>query len=99
MDDRTRTESVKGRVRIARLVRRDGPLVAIDLGIVLAMYVVALVLRFDGVIPNEFWSSFWRFGPIVVLIHLGSNQVYGLYGRMWQFASVHEARRLAAAGI
>src|SRR5687767_7920604 len=84
---------------IATRLRRDGPLALIDLGIVLTMYLVALVVRFDGVIPEEFWSSFLGFAPAVVAFHLASNYLFGLYGRMWRFASIHEAERLILSGI
>lgn len=85
--------------RVARLIRRDGPLIALDMGIVVSVYMVALVLRFDGTVPTEFWTTFRVFIPIALVIHLLTNYMFGLYGRMWRYASVHEARRLVLAGM
>ena len=33
------------------------------------------------------------------LIHLLSNYLFGLYGQMWRYASVQEARRVLLAGL
>lgn len=56
------------------------------------------MLRFDGAVPEPAWRSFWRFIPVVVLLHLLSNFLFGLYGQMWRYASVQEARRVVLAG-
>lgn len=80
-------------------LRRDVPLALIDLAIVLPAYLVPLVLRFDGAVPNAFWRSFWVFLPVAALIHLLSNYLFGLYGQMWRYASVQEARRVVLAGV
>jgi FlaA1/EpsC-like NDP-sugar epimerase len=79
-------------------LRRDLPLALIDLGIVLPAYLMPLVLRFDGAVPDPFWRSFWFFVPVAALIHLLANYLFGLYGQMWRYASVQEARRVFLAG-
>ena len=61
-------------------------------------YLLTLALRFDGSVPDRYWSSFWRFLPIALAIHLVVNQLSGLYGQMWRYASVQEARRIVLAG-
>jgi FlaA1/EpsC-like NDP-sugar epimerase len=80
-------------------LRRDAPLVALDLGVVAAAYLTTLVLRFDGSVPDRYWASFWRFLPVAVAIHLLVNLACGLYGPMWRYASVQEARRVLLAGV
>ncbi len=85
--------------RLVRRIRRDGPLLVIDLSIVFVAYLSALVLRFEGAVPDGYWTRFWLVAPLAALIHLGSNYAWGLYGRMWQYASVHEAQRMAASGV
>ena len=85
--------------RIALRVRRDVPLALIDLAIVVPAYLIPLVLRFDGKVPGPFWRSFWAFLPVAALIHLLSNYLFGLYGQMWRYASVQEARRVLLAGV
>jgi FlaA1/EpsC-like NDP-sugar epimerase len=73
--------------------------VALDLAVVTAAYLTTLALRFDGSVPDRYWSSFWRFLPVAVAIHLLVNLGCGLYGPMWRYASVQEARRVALAGV
>jgi FlaA1/EpsC-like NDP-sugar epimerase len=79
-------------------LRRDFPLAAGDLGVALLSYLLTLVLRFDGSVPTRYWSSFWRFLPVALAIHLLVHQLCGLYEPMWRYASVHEARRIVLAG-
>jgi len=84
---------------VAERLRRDAPLAILDLGVALGSYLLTLVLRFDGAVPIRYWSAFWRFLPLALAIHLIVNHLYGLYGPMWRYASVHEARRIVLAGV
>jgi FlaA1/EpsC-like NDP-sugar epimerase len=84
---------------VTERLRRDAPLAVLDLGVALGSYMLTLVLRFDGSVPTRYWSSFWRFLPLALAIHLLVNHLYGLYGPMWRYASVHEARRIVLAGV
>jgi FlaA1/EpsC-like NDP-sugar epimerase len=79
-------------------LRRDAPLAAGDLGIACFAYLLTLVLRFDGSVPTRYWSSYWRFLPVALTIHLLTHHLCGLYEPMWRYASVHEARRIVLAG-
>ena len=85
--------------RIVSLLRRNGPLALIDLGVVFVAYIAPLVLRFDGRVPPAYWSNFWWFASVAALIHLLANYMFGLYGEIWRYASVQEARRVVLAGI
>jgi FlaA1/EpsC-like NDP-sugar epimerase len=80
-------------------VRRDAPLVILDLLVTLSAYLITLVLRFDGSVPVEYWRNFWVFLPAALASHLLINYLRGLYGPMWRYASVLEARRIVSAGI
>ena len=83
---------------LAERLRRDAPLAALDLGVAFFCYLLTRALRFDGSVPDRYWSSFWRFLPIALAIHLVINQLGGLYGQMWRYASAQEARRIALVG-
>lgn len=85
--------------RIVSRVRRDVPLVALDLGIIVATYMFALVLRFNGHVPTIYWSNFWWFLPAAAVLHLACNALAGLYRQMWRYASAYEARRVVVAGL
>jgi FlaA1/EpsC-like NDP-sugar epimerase len=84
--------------RLAERLRRDAPLAAGDVGVAFFAYLLTLVLRFDGAVPDRYWLSFWRFLPVALAIHLVVHRLYGLYSPMWRYASVHEARRVVQAG-
>lgn len=94
-------ETVPGRI-VAHL-RRDVPLALLDVVVALVAYLIPLVLRFEGAVPADYWGSFWTFAPLLVAVHLAANLAFRLYGHMWRYASIEEARRVigaaAAAGI
>ena len=79
-------------------IRREIPLITLDLTVALLAYFLPLALRFDGLVPLRYWSNFWRFLPVAFAIHLAANHFCGLYGQMWRYASVQEARRIVLAG-
>src|SRR5919106_1076872 len=85
--------------RVMARLRRDVPLALLDAVVILACYACVLVLRFDGSIPEHYWKSFRLFMPLAVAIHLIANHASGLYGQMWRYASVQEARRIVVAGV
>jgi FlaA1/EpsC-like NDP-sugar epimerase len=87
-----------GSAIVAR-VRRDVPLAILDLAIVFVAYLVPLVLRLEAAVPPRTWANFLRFIPVVGFLHLLTNFFFGLYGQMWRYASVQEARRVILAGI
>jgi FlaA1/EpsC-like NDP-sugar epimerase len=85
--------------RIVSHLRRNVPLVVLDLGAIVAAYLAPLVLRFDGSVPRLYWINFWIFLPEVAFVHLLINYVFGLYGQVWKYASVREARQVALSGL
>jgi FlaA1/EpsC-like NDP-sugar epimerase len=85
--------------RVVAHLRRDVPLAVLDLAAVFVAYLVPLVVRFGGAVPANYWDAFWVFGAAACLLHLLSNYLFGLYGQMWRFASVLEARRVILAGV
>jgi FlaA1/EpsC-like NDP-sugar epimerase len=85
--------------RIVNRVRRDVPLVLLDAVVVIPAYLIPLALRFNGGVPSGRWRVFWLLLPILVVIHLLVNYLFGLYGQMWRYASVQEARRVVLSGM
>ena len=85
--------------RIVAHVRRNVPLAALDAAIVVPAYLAPLVLRFDGSVPASYWSSFKIFLLIAIVAHLAANALFGLYGQMWRYASVQEARSVVLATL
>ncbi len=85
--------------RIVTALRREYQLGLLDLAVVFVAYLAPLVLRFDGSVPRAYWRNFWALVPIIAVLHLLANYVFGLYGQMWQYASVEEARRVVLSGV
>ena len=85
--------------RIVRRVRRDAPLVVLDLAVVFSAYLSTLVVRLEGDVSASYWRNFWIFLPLIAGIHFAVNHLFGLYGQMWRYASVLEARRVVLAGL
>jgi FlaA1/EpsC-like NDP-sugar epimerase len=83
--------------RIVAHLRYDIPMAVLDLAIAAAAYLVPLVLRFEGSVPGSYWESFWLFLPLILAVHLATNLAFRLYGHMWRYASVEEARRVIGA--
>ena len=71
----------------------------LDSAVIFSAYLVPLVLRFDGRVPARRWHDFRLFLPAVGGVQLLANYVFGLYGQMWRYASVQEARRVLLAGL
>jgi len=86
-------------------VRADVSFALVDAFIITMAYVAGLVARFmDGLeLSANWWPSFWRILPVIVLVHLVANVTFGTYGHVWEYASVAEALRVglasATAGI
>ncbi len=89
----------------AARVRADVSFALVDALIIAMAYVVGLVVRFiDGTgSVTDWWHGFWAILPLIVLVHLVANVVFGTYGHVWEYASVAEALRVglaaAAAGL
>src|ERR687892_466572 len=93
--DAVRRATLPGRI-VAHL-RRDVPLVLLDVGVTMVAFLIPLVLRFEGSVPSRFWSSFWTFTPLLVAVHLAANLGFRLAGHRWGCARGGEARRVILA--
>jgi FlaA1/EpsC-like NDP-sugar epimerase len=85
-------------VRAAR-VRTDVLLMLQDAVLVSICFAVVLVVRYDGAIPSPARERYVLFLPFAIVTFVGVQRVLGLYGQMWRFASILEARRLLVAGM
>jgi len=82
---------------VSRL-RSDLPLALVDVMLVAGSFLVLLAVRFNGNIPSQYQSRLFEFLPVIILVQLGANLAWGLYGQIWKHASVAEARRILFAG-
>ena len=80
-------------------VRKFG-LVFGDLVCILISFALALLLRFDFSMSRAlpYWHTVTGRLPILIVVRLIVYYIFGLYSRLWQFASVREALVIALAG-
>ncbi|MGB4443135.1 MAG: nucleoside-diphosphate sugar epimerase/dehydratase [Dethiobacteria bacterium] len=72
-------------------------LVLIDAMLVGAALYMALFLRFDGLIPTGYMTAYRQLAPIFTVVLLVSFYLFGLYNRLWQYASVGELLLITAS--
>jgi FlaA1/EpsC-like NDP-sugar epimerase len=77
----------------------DLALAVLDAVLVAAAFTAMLVLRYDVDVPTDAWGTLPRFVLVAVGVQLLVNRLAGLYGPVWQHASIVEAKRIASAGI
>ncbi|HWR09191.1 nucleoside-diphosphate sugar epimerase/dehydratase [Sporomusa sp.] len=65
-------------------------LILIDAFIVAAVPFIALYIRFEGAVNNRYIDLFLNYLPEIVLIRLATFYLFGLYQRLWRYASIHE---------
>ena len=65
-------------------------LICIDVLIVNASFLTALLLRFDGMVPPQYWQAYFFSMPIISIIFLASFYIFKLYNRVWAYASTGE---------
>lgn len=65
-------------------------LLLIDIAIIWFSIYISYVLRFDGAIPDTYYSQMLVYGLGSTLLCGGSLYYFRLYHRMWQYASIGE---------
>jgi hypothetical protein len=76
----------------------DLALAALDAVLVAAAFTTMLVLRYDLSVPSDAWATLPTFVLVAVAAQLVANRLTGVYGPVWQHASIVEAKRIVAAG-
>ena len=101
MRDRAATSRVEGSDRsvpgtVYRLVRRreNLSLVLIDIGIIVAAWLLALVAGFEAKIPEEVADQVLLVVGPPIVVQIGVHRAAGLYGPVWRYASIEEAVRV-----
>lgn len=61
----------------------------LDIVLIGAALMGAYLLRFEGYI-GSYWEQYKNVVVFVTLIYLGSNWIFGLYKKMWRYASIQE---------
>lgn len=72
-------------------------LLVVDAAVVGIAPFLALFIRFDGVIPLDFWNVFLGAVPYTTIATIGTFCKFGLYNRLWRYASVRELVAITGA--
>lgn len=72
-------------------------LVLLDAAILAVAPLLALSLRFDGLVPEGFWQPVLACLPAAVALQLAVFYGFGIYRRLWQFAGFDELAALVGA--
>ncbi len=65
-------------------------LVLVDATIVALVPFIALCLRFEGLMNKRYLELFVNYIPEIIVIRLVVFYMFGLYQRLWRYASIHE---------
>ena len=85
------------RFLIRPLSLRVIPLVLLDVAVVYGSYAGALLLRFDGEVPAQSWTEFWKVAPVIAAGYVAANFVFGIYHAAWKYGGVRDLSYLAMA--
>lgn len=80
-----------------RINHRQVLLLIIDAFLVAAALYLALLLRFDFQIPELFQVRYWQLIYFIIAICLTCFYAFGLYQRIWQYASIEELLAIVLA--
>lgn len=70
--------------------KRTLMLMAIDVVLVNLAAFLSFYIRFEGNIPSEYFLTYYHSAWAATLIYLAVFYVFGLYKRLWQYASIGE---------
>jgi len=65
-------------------------LIVIDIIIVSIVPIIALFIRFEGIIDSHYYNVLLKYMPMIIVIRLSTFYVFGLYNRLWRYASINE---------
>ncbi len=71
----------------------------LDVIAVAAAYGASEVAYFRDRAPAIYWQHFSLFLLLALAVHLSANWVFGLYGRIWRYAGIEEARQVLLSAV
>ena len=69
----------------------------LDFVIVAFAVLAAYIVRFEGVIPANFYKQMLALAPLMALTRVAINYVFGVYRLVWRYVGLLEALRMAQA--
>ncbi len=81
-------------LRIRKLI-----LIIADMILVNASLYLALLIRFDTVVPGQYYQTFLRNALVVTVIQIIIFYLFGLYRSLWEYASIEELLQIFIATL
>ena len=78
---------------------RTAYLIAVDVGLLVLSLFLSFLIRFEGTFPAEYFSLADRFLVNVIIIKIVVLFLFGLYNSLWEYASIEELLKIAAASV
>jgi FlaA1/EpsC-like NDP-sugar epimerase len=69
----------------------------VDALIILESFLLAMLFRFDGSVPEEWWDSFWLFGALSAVVFIALLFESGVYRSVLRYTGVYQGVRVASA--
>jgi len=84
---------------VFEMPRRIVPLAlaAVDLLIAATVPLLALYIRLEGNTQSQYYAVLLQYLPVMVLMRIVSFSLFGLYNRLWRYASVNELLAIVGA--
>lgn len=96
---RGRVQGGGGVGRRATRLRYEAGAAALDTVLISSGYVLVMLVRTFGEATHTQWAEVLRFLPVAVALTLAVAWCWGLYGQIWRYAGIAEARRIVLAGL
>lgn len=81
----------------AKVINNLTTQLSLDTAFVIGAFCMAYLTRFDGIPPVEFHRQMLFLFPLVLLLQLSANFLFGIYRFVWRFVGLKEALTLARA--
>src|ERR687883_1024101 len=93
--------SVLGRLRrsvgLSSPVMRRMAAMLVDVLIVLESFIIALLFRFDGEVPPDYWANFWPFAALSTAVFVAFLFESGVYKNVLRYTGVYQGVQVASA--
>src|ERR671910_1925648 len=76
---------------------RRGAAMLVDAAIVIESFAVALLFRFNGKVPVDFWVTFWPFAVFAALAFVLLLNESGVYQSILRYTGIYQSVRVASA--
>ena len=79
--------------------KRMGYFMTIDLIVITLSFFSAFLLRFDFIIPSEYFSLFIVWLPVFIIVKLYSFLFFGSYRGIWRYTSLWDMLNIVKAAF